>query len=139
MADKGRKSRSTVGFSPAERKIFVVFLYYLLSGALQLTTFSISIKNFDHNAGVLLDYFNCQRSGKDDSCSLNTKHTKFWSLFAFTVLLLLPVINLYFAVKLSKVFVICKFCVFVRKPVSLLQSSSTDSSSVPSSKHAGHK
>ena len=134
MDDKLHRTKKVPWFSPAERKIFVVFLYYLLSGALQLTTFSISIQYFDHNAGALLDYFNCQRSGRDESCVFNTKHTKFWSLFAFTVLLLLPVINLYFAMKLSNLLYLCKFCVHTSKQLALINHSSTDSTSAPSSK-----
>ena len=62
------------------------------------------------------------------------KHTECWSLFAFTVLLLFPVINLYFAVKLSRFLVVCKLCVCAHKRMTLLHSS-TDSSAVPSSKY----
>ena len=101
MSNKSKDSGNTVLFSPAERKIFVVFLYYLFSGALQLTTFSIYVRNINHNFNILYSYFTCQRSGLDDSCTLETKKNPFWALFAFIVLFLFPVINLYFAMKLS--------------------------------------
>ena len=102
------RSRSTVLLSPAERKVFVVFLYYLFSGVLQLSTFSLVIKSNDHNIKALGSYFQCQRSGLNESCSLDTRFIEFWSLLAFIVLLLLPVINLYFALKLKSVFLLCK-------------------------------
>ena len=102
------RSRNTVLLSPAERKVFVVFLYYLFLGVLQLSTFSIVIRNIDHNIKALGSYFQCQRSGLNESCSLDTRFIEFWSMFAFIVLLLLPVINLYFALKLRNVFLLCK-------------------------------
>ena len=102
------RSRNTVLLSPAERKVFVVFLYYLFSGVLQLSTFSLFNKDIDHNIKALGSYFQCQRSGHNESCSLDTRFIEFWSLFAFIVLLLLPVINLYFALKLRSVFLLCK-------------------------------
>ena len=102
------RSRNTVLLSPAERKVFVVFLYYLFSGVLQLSTFSLVIKGIDHNIKALGSYFQCQRSGLNESCSLDTRFIEFWSLLAFIVVLLLPVINLYFALKLKIVFLLCK-------------------------------
>ena len=96
--------------SPAERKVLVVFLYYLFFGVLQLSTFSLSINDVDHNIKALGGYFQCQRSGLDESCSLDARFTEFWSLFAFIVLLLLPVINLYFALKLKSINLLCNSC-----------------------------
>ena len=87
--------------SSAELKLLVVFFYYLFSGALQLTTFSISTTHIDHDVNALNTYFSCQKSGEDSSCSLNLKQNRFWSLFALIVLLLFPAINLFFALKLN--------------------------------------
>ena len=87
--------------SSAELKLLVVFFYYLFSGALQLTTFSISTTHIDHDVNALKAYFSCQKSGEDSSCSLNLKQNRFWSLFALMVLLLFPAINLFFALKLN--------------------------------------
>ena len=109
MSSKQKDSRQPVLFSPAERKIFVVFVYYLFSGALHLTTFSIYVRDISHNFTALADYFNCQRSGLGDSCTLDTKKNPIWALLSFIVLFLFPVINLYFAVKLSDLKVLCVF------------------------------
>ena len=93
--------------SSAELKLLVVFFYYLFSGALQLTTFSISTTHIDHDVNALNTYFSCQRSGEDSSCSLNLKQNRFWSLFALIVLFLFPAINLFFALKLSVIKQLC--------------------------------
>ena len=109
MSDQSfQRSRNTVLLSSAESKIFVVFLYYLFTGVLQLSTFSLTIKDIDHNIRVLGNYFRCQRSGLNESCSLETEFIEFWSLFAFIVLLLLPAINLFFASKFSSICVMFK-------------------------------
>ena len=116
---KGRASNKPPLLSSAEFKLFVVFVYYLFSGALQFTTFSISTRNIAHNVSAITTYINCQRSGKNSSCSLELKHT-FWSLFAFIVLLLFPVINLFFVLKLSY---FKRLCMAGGKRVTLLRRS----------------
>lgn len=90
-------------FSPAESKIFIVFLYYMLSGALWFTTFSLSTNNIDHDIKAAHSYFDCQRNGYDSTCSLNTKQNPVWSLLAIVILMLFPAINLVYAVKFSEV------------------------------------
>ena len=117
---KGRASNKPPLLSSAEFKLFVVFVYYLFSGALQLTTFSISTRNIDHDVSAITTYINCQRSGKNSSCSLELKQNRFWSLFALIVLLLFPVINLFFALKLSY---FKRLCIVGWKRVTLLRRS----------------
>ena len=105
-----RRSTNKVLLSPAERKILVVFLFYLFFGVLQLSTFSLRIKDIDEDIRALGNYFQCQRSGVDQSCSLNARFIDHWSLSAFIVFLLLPVINLYFAIKLRSVCFLFNSC-----------------------------
>ena len=104
------RSTNKVLLSPAERKVLVVFLYYLFFGVLQLSTLSLHVKDVDQGIRALGNYFQCQRSGVDQSCSLNASFIDHWSLFAFIVLLLLPVINLYFTMKLRSVYFLCNSC-----------------------------
>ena len=111
---KGRASNKPPLLSSAEFKLFVVFVYYLFSGALQLTTFSISTRNIDHDVSAITTYINCQRSGKNSSCSLELKQNRFWSLFALIVLLL------FFALKLSY---FKRLCIVGWKRVTLLRRS----------------
>jgi hypothetical protein len=110
MTNSIHSTRKTVLFSPAERKIFVVFLYYLFSGVLQLTIFSITTANLSKTIDDFNAYFNCQRSGEDSLCSLDTKQAPFWSLFAFIVLFLFPAINLYFAMKIGDFKLVYDLC-----------------------------
>jgi hypothetical protein len=125
--------RINISFSAAERKIFIVLLYYTFSVALQLTTFSLALRFINHDINAITTYFTCQRSGEDSSCSLNTRQNPFWSLFALIVFLLLPAINLFFALRLSDLKLMCSLCLGLRKRVTL-QQSSAGSSSLPSSK-----
>ena len=97
--NKANKSKVQL-LSSAELKLLVVFFYYLFSGVLQLTTFSIATTRIDHDINDIYAYFRCQGSGEDSSCSLNLKQNRFWSLFALIVLFLFPAINLFFALKL---------------------------------------
>ena len=117
---KGQAINKPPLLSSAEFKLFVVFVYYLFSGALQLTTFSISTRNIDHDVSAITTYINCQRSGKNSSCSLELKQNRFWSLFALIVLLLFPAINLFFALKLSY---FKRLCIVGWKRVTLLRRS----------------
>ena len=116
MSSKCKDSRRPALFSPAERKIFIVFLYYLLAGALNLTTFSLYVRDIAYNFTALADYFSCQRSGLNDSCTLGTKKYPLWALFSFIVIFLFPVVNLYFSLKLDDFRVLFKFCIrFVKR------------------------
>ena len=95
-------------FSPAERKIFIVFLYYLFAGALNLTTFSLYVRDIAYNFTALADYFSCQRSGLNNNC-----YTLGKKKYPFIVIFLFPVANLYFCLKLDDFKVLFKFCFVV--------------------------
>ena len=127
-----RKVSSTISFSPAERKIFIVFVYYLGSGALQLTTFSIATKHINHDIDAIASYFSCQRSGYDSACSLEIAQNPVWALLALIVLLLLPAINFVYAIRGDDFKRFCNLCARVSR-VSLLLNNSTATSSVPPS------
>ena len=118
--------------TPAERKIFIVLLYYTFSVALQLTTFSLSTRNINHDINAIFSYFSCQQSGENSSCTLDTAQNPFWALFALIVLLLLPSINLFFAMNLRDFRGLCRPCLTLLRRVKPKQSS-VISSSVPAS------
>ena len=103
MNKKNEDSNHTVLLTPAERKIFVVILYYLLFGMINLTQFLVYTRNLNHNFLVVFSYFNCQRSGVNDLCSLESKndHTAYLSFIVFVANLLFPIANLIFVLKLS--------------------------------------
>lgn len=98
-----RKLTNLIHFGPAESKVFIVFLYYLVSGALQFTTFSLATRYIDHDIEAVLTYYDCHRNGNNNNCSLVVKQNPVWSLMALIILMLFPAINLVYAVKFSNV------------------------------------
>ena len=99
--------------SPAERKTFVLFLYYLFFGVLQLTTHSLLIKDIDCNIMVVYNYSRCQRSGINQSCSLDTTlFIEMFSLLPNILVSLLPVISLFLIINIRGVLVSCKSCFY---------------------------
>lgn len=98
-----RKSKSPIQFGPAERKVFLVFLYYMTSGALVLTTYLLATRHIDYDVESTLSYFNCQRSGHNSTCSLDRVQTQVWSLMSYIVIGLFPTVNLVFAMRSADV------------------------------------
>ena len=143
MASNRQTSRfsktSSVFLSPAEMKLFVVFLYYLFSGAFQLTAFSIATRHIDIDINRMITYFNCQRSGENSSCSLPVGRSPYWSLFALIFLLLLPAITLFFAININKFKLIIVQLVKACVSRGALQRKSTGMSSLSSSQIADFK
>ena len=130
--EKSGSSRQLILLSPPERKIFIILIYYTFSVALQLTTFSLSVRNISHDINAIFSYFSCQQSGENSSCSLDLAQNPFWSLFALIVLLLVPSMNLLLAMKLNDVRVLYKPCLKIIKKVKPQQSSISSSSLPPS-------
>ena len=55
---KGRSNNA--GTATAERKILIVFVYYVLLAAISLLTFSLSIKSTDQFIDEVLKHFKCE-------------------------------------------------------------------------------
>ena len=123
-------SRKLIHFSPAESKVFIVFLYYIISGALEFTTFSIDTRDIDHNIEAAVSYFNCQKNGYDNTCSLDIKRNPVWSLMAFVFLMLFPAVNLIYAVKFSDIKAVLRMIhsTFVKNTVGNTSNSTVESS-----------
>ena len=135
MSSPQGKSKRSFNFSVAESKIFIVFAYYLLSGALQLTTYSISNRNFDHDIEAIVSYFSCQSGGDNSECSLDTAQNPVWALLAFIVLLLFPAINFVYAIRTSDIKMLFKLlCSGIQRIGSKSSESTMEASYLPSSK-----
>ena len=132
MATGLNHSTKLMHFSWAESKVFIVFLYYVISGALELTTFSITTRNMDHDIAAAVSYFDCQKNGYNDTCSLDIKETSSAvSIAAFVFLMLFPAINLIYAVKYNDVKMILNkisTAICVNNTVSSTQNSTVQSS-----------
>ena len=102
--NRSMKLKNLMHFSTAESKVFIVFLYYIISGGLELTTFSITTRNIDHDIAAAMSYFHCQKNGYNDTCSLDVKEiSSVLSILAFIFLMLFPAVNLIYAVKFNDV------------------------------------
>lgn len=113
----------------AERKLLIVFCYYVLLASVSLTAFTISTRNLAHFAELLGDYFSCEIGGHNSSnpCS----RSEFEALSnaglagsAYILLGLFPIVNLLYAVNVQELKV---FCRCFRKRSSNLQSTATTS------------
>ena len=95
----------------AERKILIVFVYYVLLAAISLVAFSLSIKHTDQFISSVGDYFTCEQHGVDldypNHCDtyINSylKHRQVALISMSHILVgLYPVANLIYVVNIQK-------------------------------------
>ena len=93
----------------AERKILIVFIYYVLLAAISLVAFSLSIKSIDQFIAEVLKYFKCESRGvdPDNHCDkyINSylKHRQVALISMSHILLgLYPVVNLVYVVNIRE-------------------------------------
>ena len=69
-----------------------------------MTTFTIVTRNYDSLFRATLDYFECEKSGRNSTCSRNNDlHHATVSIMTFLLLGLFPAVNLMFAVNIRDV------------------------------------
>ena len=90
--------KTPMKIGPAERKILLVFLYYVTLGAVALTSFTLATKYASQNIAATLQYFDCEKSGRNSTCDLDIKQFPMVTLTAYVLLGLFPAINLVFVV-----------------------------------------
>jgi hypothetical protein len=123
----------------AERKLLIVFCYYVLLAAISLTAFTLSTKNLPETVKNFLEYFDCEKDGHNssDPCSradFERLNNSALTTFSYILLGLFPVANLVYAVNVQELKAYCQ-C-FSRKSKSKCSNSnelSTLSSGVNSS------
>ena len=98
---KTKKSSTIIG--TAEKKMLLVFVYYILVGAIALSTFTLSIKYVDYNTTETFNYFDCQKSGFNNTCEFNTKQFSAISIATYVLLAILPSINLVYALNIKEI------------------------------------
>ena len=94
-------TKSPITFGTAERKLIIVFLYYITLGAVSLTGFTLFARYAEGNIVATAEYFDCEKMGGQNNtqeCSLNTVVYPSMALVSYTLLGLFPAINLVFAV-----------------------------------------
>ena len=53
--------KNPITLGTAERKILLVFLYYITLGVFVLTSFTLATKNLNQNAHAVIEYFDCEK------------------------------------------------------------------------------
>jgi len=92
--------KTPIKIGPAERKILLVFLYYITLGAVASTSFTLETKYVSQNIAATLQYFDCEKSGRNSTCDLDIKQFPMVTLTAYVLIGLFPAINLVFVVNI---------------------------------------
>ena len=100
---KARQSRNPYKIGTAERKVLIVFVYYVILTVISLTAFTLIVQDADRLSSALLRYFECESKGVDPNnpCDPNTyiklQHVAVISL-SYILLGLFPVVNFVFVI-----------------------------------------
>ena len=108
-------SKSRIKIGTAERKVLIVFCYYIVLAVVALTTFTISTRNDDLTVRRILEYFTCEQGGHDpeDPCSrsgFEELSNPAWTTMSYILLGMFPVVNLIYAVNVQELKAFCRSC-----------------------------
>jgi len=94
----------------AERKILIVFCYYVLLGVIALTTFTLTTRNGALAADAVADYWQCEIAGVDPENPCDRLRDLFEALtypgltsVSYFLLGIFPAVNLIFAVNIAEI------------------------------------
>ena len=132
-----KNTKSSMKIGAAERKLLIVFCYYVLLAVISLSAFTLATKNLPKTVRLFAEYFNCERNGHNtsDPCSrleFERLNNATLASFAYILLGLFPIVNLIYAVNIQELKVYCR-C-FKKKTASRISNNelSTVSSAVNS-------
>lgn len=108
-----KDSKSSLKIGTAERKLLIVFCYYVLLAVIALTAFTFSIKNLTQSVKFILEHFDCERDGHNTSnpCSrsdFEALNNAALTSFSYILLGLFPIVNLVYAVNIQELKVYCR-------------------------------
>ena len=93
----------------AERKILIIFCYYVLLGVIALTSFTVATRNGTLFANAVADYWRCEIAGVDPENSCDRLRDSFEELtypgltsISYILLGIFPAVNLIFAVNIKE-------------------------------------
>ena len=104
---KARQSKNPYKIGTAERKILIVFLYYILLAVVALTAFTLTTRDGDGFYSAVLRYFECESKGVDpnnpcDQSSYTKQlHVALTSL-SYILLGLFPMVNFIFVISVRE-------------------------------------
>ena len=94
----------------AERKILIIFCYYVLLGVIALTTFTVTTRNGALFGDAVTDYWQCEITGLDPENSCDRLRDSFEALtypgltsVSYILLGIFPAVNLIFAVNVKEI------------------------------------
>ena len=102
-------SKKQFKISTAERKILIIFCYYVLVVEIALIAFTASTRNVVQVAAAVADYWRCELTGVDPEnpcdelrASLEGHQFPILTLFGHIFLWISPAVNLIFVVNISE-------------------------------------
>ena len=94
----------------AERKILIIFCYYVLLGVIALTTFTLTTRNGALAADAVADYWQCEIAGVDPENPCDRLRDSFEALtyprltsISYFLLGIFPAVNLIFVVNIAEI------------------------------------
>ena len=97
-------SNSPFTFGTSEKKLLIGFSYYLVAAVINLTAFTLSIRNTSVVATNLKKYFFCEQGGFNPSNACNVPndiyHHPYISSLGYILVSLLPIVSLIYAVNI---------------------------------------
>ena len=102
------QTQTQTSIGTAERKILLVFVYYILVGVFVLTGFTLEISIADEKRTATVEYFQCEANGRNNNCPYDPPHYPVIMLIANILLGLFPAIILVFAVNVNEVRAVSK-------------------------------
>ena len=102
------QTQTQTSIGTAERKILLVFVYYILVGVLVLTGFSLGISTGDEKYKATVEYLQCEANGHNNTCEYDPPHYPAITLIINVLLGLFPAIILVFAVNVREMKAVSK-------------------------------
>lgn len=104
---KARQSKNPYKIGTAERKILIVFVYYIILVVIALTAFTLTIRDEEEFSSAVLRYFECESKGVDPdnpcdpSSYIKLLHIALTSL-SYILLGLFPMVNFIFVISVRE-------------------------------------
>ncbi len=102
---RAKQDKVPMKMGTAEKKIFIIFCYYIVLGIIALSTFTEAVRNDDETAEEYRKYFRCESAGIDpndpDECDrsgFENNDTLFLTAATYVLVGIFPAVNLIFAV-----------------------------------------
>ena len=103
---KIKKSKNIFQFGTAEKKLLIVFSYYIMLSSIALTTFTILTRNNEILISGIKEYFFCEQGGFDPENLCTRDYLKYTypclNTTSYVLLSLFPVVNLIYAINLKE-------------------------------------